>query len=308
MAVRIDRFMHVNVNCSELPRALSFYRDFVGLHAESHTHPVPQAGTGFGMSGSVQWDAYILHDHRGFAGPAVDLLEWKQPRPVGSPYPVPNHLGLATIGVAAPALDAVVAAATRLGIECGEIARAPIEGEEPRRLLHCSDPDGTRIRFVEAPDQETALRLAHVDVVCSDLARSRAWYERVLGLEAGPPVRSGPLPGAGFGVTGEVEWEARRLLPPGPDPFALRLVEWKRPRAQGPAYASANHRGLYRMAFLVEDMARAHAELLARGVACPPPVWLDMGPEIPIDGLWACFFPDPDGSCLELIETPKLRA
>jgi hypothetical protein len=30
-----------------------------------------------------------------------------------------------------------------------------------------------------------------------------------------------------------------------------------------------------------------------------------MGPEIPIDGVWAVFFPDPDGTCMELIETPK---
>ena len=25
-----------------------------------------------------------------------------------------------------------------------------------------------------------------------------------------------------------------------------------------------------------------------------------------IEGLWACFFPDPDGTCLELIESPRL--
>jgi hypothetical protein len=31
-----------------------------------------------------------------------------------------------------------------------------------------------------------------------------------------------------------------------------------------------------------------------------------MGPEIPVDGVWAVFFEDPDGTCLELIETPKL--
>jgi hypothetical protein len=31
-----------------------------------------------------------------------------------------------------------------------------------------------------------------------------------------------------------------------------------------------------------------------------------MGPEIPVDGVWALFFPEPDGACLELIETPKI--
>ena len=51
--------------------------------------------------------------------------------------------------------------------------------------------------------------------------------------------------------------------------------------------------------------ARAgHAELVRLGVDTGPPVWLDMGPDIPIDGLWALFFADPDGACLELIQTP----
>jgi hypothetical protein len=31
-----------------------------------------------------------------------------------------------------------------------------------------------------------------------------------------------------------------------------------------------------------------------------------MGPDLPIAGVWALFFRDPDGTCLELIESPKL--
>ena len=306
MAVRLDRFMHVNVNCSDLARALPFYRDVVGLHAESHTRPVPQDGAGFGLSGSVQWDAHVLHDARGFAGPAVDLLEWQQPRPVGRPHPAPNHVGLSCVGLEVPDLEAVAQAASRAGVDCGEVVPMPIADPRPRRALHGADPDGTRIRFVEVPELHEP-RLAHVDIVCSDLQRSVAWYERVLGLEARETLRPGPLPGAGFGLPDAVSWEAQMLGLPGQDAFAIRLVQWRRPPTRGPAYASANHLGLYRLAFLVEDMRRAHAELVAQAVACPPPVWLDMGPEIPIDGLWACFFPDPDGCCLELIETPKLR-
>jgi hypothetical protein len=33
-----------------------------------------------------------------------------------------------------------------------------------------------------------------------------------------------------------------------------------------------------------------------------------MGPEIPVDGVWALFFADPDGTCLELIQTPVIKA
>ena len=62
------------------------------------------------------------------------------------------------------------------------------------------------------------------------------------------------------------------------------------------------------MAFMVKDIHACHDELLRQGVGCPAPVFLDMGPEIPLDGVWALFFPDPDGTCLELIETPSLQA
>jgi catechol 2,3-dioxygenase-like lactoylglutathione lyase family enzyme len=137
-----------------------------------------------------------------------------------------------------------------------------------------------------------------VRVSCRSAADSAAWYERVLGLED-----RGERP-TGRGSAGA--WSAYRLWPKGQDAFAIDLVEWESAAASGAPYEVANHLGIYRAAFLVEDMREAHAALAAAGAACPEPVWLDMGPEIPIDGLWACFFPDPDGSCLELIESPKL--
>ena len=88
----------------------------------------------------------------------------------------------------------------------------------------------------------------------------------------------------------------------------MDLLEWKQPRPIGEPYADANHLGIYRMAFLVEDAAASSRALRAEGVECSDPVFLEMGPDIPVDGVWAVFFPDPDGTCLELIEAPKLAA
>jgi catechol 2,3-dioxygenase-like lactoylglutathione lyase family enzyme len=76
MALPLLSTVHVNANCSDLARSLAFYRDLVGLQPLSHTKPVPQDGAGFGLEGRVQWDAHLLHDERGVAGPAIDLLEW----------------------------------------------------------------------------------------------------------------------------------------------------------------------------------------------------------------------------------------
>jgi len=308
LAVEIQSVMHVNVNCRILDRSLAFYRDVAGLVPESHTNPVPQDGAGFGLEGRVQWDAHILHDERGFAGPGLDLLEWKIPKPVGVPADAPNHLGFFRVGLRVPDIDAVYERALARGVAC---ASPPVEarvdsadGSRVRALL-CRDPDGTAVEFVEAPGLAWP-RLSHVNVNCSNLEVSRAWYERVLGLEVRGGSSPGPVGGAFFGLEEDVEWQADRLWPKGQDAFAIDLLEWKHPAPAGRPAAAANQLGLYRMAFMVEDMQACYAELQAQGVECPPPVYLDMGPEIPIDGLWAVFFPDPDGACMELIETPRL--
>jgi len=118
-----------------------------------------------------------------------------------------------------------------------------------------------------------------VNINVGDVAAATDWYRRVLGLT---PTTSG-------------------LRVPGDD-FEIRL----RPGASDrPAYARATDLGIFRMAFLVDDAADAVESIRAVGHPCPDAVWLDMGPTIPIEGLRAVFFRDPDGTCLELIEAPS---
>jgi catechol 2,3-dioxygenase-like lactoylglutathione lyase family enzyme len=308
VAISIQSVMHVNVNCSDLARSLRFYRDVAGLVPASHTNPVPQDGAGFGMQGRVQWDAHILQDARGFAGPGVDLLEWKEPPPVGKPYQEANHVGFHRIAIAVPDLDAAYARAREEGAFCyASPMEYPIDPEAGVhvRMFTCLDPDGVAVEFFERPDVE-ASQLFHVNINCTDLEQTIEWYERVMGMQVRGRSQPGAVSGQGLGLAGEVEWDARLLWPEGQSAFAIDLLEWKQPKPVGTAYSEANHLGIYRMAFMVEDIKSSHAELIAQGVECDPPVFLDMGPEIPIDGVWAVFFPDPDGICLELIETPQL--
>jgi catechol 2,3-dioxygenase-like lactoylglutathione lyase family enzyme len=138
-----------------------------------------------------------------------------------------------------------------------------------------TDPDGTRL-ILEPGEQ---IRLLGVTINVGDPDAAAQWYTTVLGLEA---------TSAGLAVPG--------------DDFEIQL---RRGDVAQPAYTAAHNVGIFRMAFLVDDAAAAVAELRHRGEDCPDPVWLDMGPTIPIDGLWAVFFRDPDGTCLEFIESPN---
>lgn len=138
------------------------------------------------------------------------------------------------------------------------------------------DPDLTSIQMVSAPAGVRGLVVA-----CSDRQRSLAFYTEVVGLQR----------------TGEHSLSDER----GPEVFTIELQG-----AGGPIGAPrANEVGIYRLAMMSDDLDRDYATLLAAGVQpYSPPATLDMGPGLPM--LRALFFPDPDGSTLELIERPDV--
>ena len=308
MALALRSTVHVNANCSDLGRSLAFYRDRVGLTPLSHTRPVPQDGAGFGLPGRVAWDAHLLHDDRGVAGPAIDLLEWQSPRPVGRPADAANQLGLYRTCLTHPDLDALHTALSSAGVPTRtppvEMPLDPASGLSVR--FFCAfDPDGTCVEFVE---REGPVRLSHVNVNCRDLDRSSDWYREVLGLEPLlPRAAPGAVDGRGLGLDASCRFRADFLAIPGRGDLVIDLLQWTDPKPTGAPAIQANRLGWFRVAWLVDDARDACAELDRLGVSHSGPCWLDMGPDIPIDGLNAVFFRDPDGTCLELIEAPRLR-
>ena len=310
MALDLEAVTHINVNCSNLERSMHFYRDVVGLTPQSHTRPQPQEGAGFGLPGQVVWDAYLLHDDRGPLGPAVDLLEWQDPKPVGRPHPEAHHLGFMRVCLAHEDLDALHAKLSAAGVRTRSgVVEIPVLDGQTVRFFCCDDPDGTCIEFVERREPGP-LRMSHININCSDLDHSSDWYQRVLGVEPiAPRAEPPPSPGDGFGIEGDCRYRADFLaVRSDPDAFVLDLLEWIEPKPIGQPLEAANHLGPFRMAFRVSDATASCAELDRLGVAHSGPCWLEMGPDLPmIDGLNAVFFRDPDGTMLELIETPEIK-
>lgn len=301
MSLEFVSVVHVNVNCSQLARSLGFYQGALGLAPLSHTRPVPQDGAGFGMHGPVQWDAWIIHDDRGQAAQGIDLLEWKLPAPMGRPAAV-HELGFSRLLLA---VRDVAALHVRLSAAGAAPRSAPASLGGARRGFVVRDPDGALLEIAEAADAVVTPRFAGVAINVADLAHAVPWYERVLGLRASAP-RACEADGAAFELSGTARWREAELAASAS--FAIRLVEWQQPRALREARRPANALGLYRMALLVEDAAKACAQLDALGLVHSGSVRLDMGPDIPIDGLNAGFFLDPDSACLEWIERPRVRA
>ena len=303
MSIEVRHVIHVNANCSDVGRSKPYYESVADLFARFHTYPEPQDGTAFGIDGGLQWDAWIMANKQGIEGvPAVDLLEWKMPPPLGSPYSEISHLGMVRLCFAVTDIDAHYARLTQEGVRCVSTpVPCPLWPGEGTRMFCVTDPDGIWLQFV----QGNAAQFQYVNVNCSNLQRSAEFYAEVLGFAIESRSRPGPVPGTGFGIDGDVEWDACFLKLPGQPSgtFRVNLVEWKRPRPIPSPYREANHLGLYRMAMAVDDIGSAYHELKRKGVEClSPPITLNMDRSDP--PRTACFmlFLDPDGTCLEFIE------
>lgn len=308
MTIRVKRVSHVNVNCSNLDRSLAFYRDVLGIGLEPlfHTAPPPQPLPGLGLGAEAQWDAHILYDRRGFPAPAIDLLEWKSPRPAGVPYPNANHVGMFRVAFLVRDLDALYRRLIDRGVSCYAPPAEVDVGTDPPlrvRVFCCHDPDGTTLEFI-AGDTD---RLVHVNINCSDLERSRRFYQDLLGFIPGPFPRGrpAPQPGEPFGFAAPCQWDAHFLSLPGePDAFLLDLLEWQVPRPIGHPYPNANHLGIFRLALIVDQIDAVHAELETNGVEClTPAIAMNMGKGLPSD-LRVFLCRDPDGTIVEFIEDP----
>ncbi|MEX0665903.1 MAG: VOC family protein [Acidimicrobiia bacterium] len=301
MAIGATRVFHLNVNCSDLERSLTFYRDLLGLTAVVRTTPAePQPGGAFGLE-TVQWDAWILGDSRGLDGVAIDLLEWQVPAPAGRPYGKANTPGFGRIGMTSSDIDATYQRLIDAGVDCyGEPHDVDVEGIPSMKAFVCEDPDGTLIELISGDADRISVGIVN----CSDLERSVEFYEQVLGFKSIARFGSGVRDGTGLRLGEKVDWEMVYLDDPrGEFQFAVDLVKWHSPTSDGHAYDRANHLGIYRMALMTNDIDAAYNELCCLGVECvSPPATLQMGPGIP--ELRALLFPDPDGAMLELIESP----
>jgi catechol 2,3-dioxygenase-like lactoylglutathione lyase family enzyme len=149
----------------------------------------------------------------------------------------------------------------------------------------------------------------HFSFTVSDLERSVAWYTDVLGLELVHRQRQeNAYTQVLVGIPGAVLEVAQFKLPgvsPGASTHMLELVEYVTPRGPELASLATNAVGCAHLALLVTDLDERYERMVAQGVQFRnPPVTITEGANT---GGKACYFSDPDGITLELLQPSDER-
>jgi len=297
MPIAVQNIIHINANCTDIAASRRFFETVVGLTAANHLKAAPQAGAGMGLSSDAQWDGYAMQDASGWAGTMLDLLQWTIPPTEVSPGTAIDRLGYAWVAIDVPDVAATIERARHWSVPV-------ITTSDPDAgWLHT--PDGLPIEVRRSAAKQTAL--AYVAINCRDLARSRTWYGDMLGFDTLDEVHARTLPGALAGRAAPVTVRTQGMALPGrPRNFGIQLVQRTEAQTLLPPRTNANAQGLFRLAVAVEDITSSYTQLRALGADCPlAPCWVHLGPESPVEGVWALFFRDPDGTCVELIQTPQ---
>jgi len=150
----------------------------------------------------------------------------------------------------------------------------------------------------------------HFSFTVRDIDRSVDWYTRILGLElvkrqTGDNNYTRTL----VGVPDAVLKVAQFKIPGLRSPYSthmLELVEYANGAAEGEKAGPVNRVGGAHLGFLVTDIHKRYRELLASCVDfVNPPVRITEGVN---QGGYACYFRDPDGNTLELLQFSDARA
>ena len=148
--MNIEGMVHVNINCSDYAASKKFY-EMLGFE---EVWRVPETNTAE-VAAAVGMPPYSVNGAllalKG-SQPAlvIDLLEWREPRDPGAPYPHLYHLGISRLALRSSDLDADYIFLKNQGVEIlSTPATVAIDANHGSRFFCFKDPDGTFLELVQ---------------------------------------------------------------------------------------------------------------------------------------------------------------
>lgn len=330
----VNRISHVSVNVSDLEPSVRFYERVYPLKRAERINGPVQDYPSLEIS-SGQFEGWVMRDKLNPSGRSINLIEWKNPRPHGTPYREGNHVGFYRMNCRASgtglyaAYDRVIAVGGR---PYGRPSSLFTQGGLPPVYAFASrDPDGVTFEFTSfIPEGSAELydAVTHVNLNCRNLGRSFRFYHELMGLHFGrhpgfpiPRMRPGIMQPQSAGslsdllrepdgnvYSGEMDFDGVLLTTRGDGRNPIDLLEWKTPAPFGDPYDSPTHLGISSLAIEVERLDDCYAILAAHiedygGKTLGPPEAWDMD-EFGIHRMMT--LRDPDGAFIQLTEAPAV--
>ena len=148
--MNIVGMVHININCSNYQRSLTFYQQ-LGFE---EVWKVPATNTAE-VAAAVGMKPYRVNGAilrlQGAQPPVlIDLLEWQQPRDEAPPYAHLYHLGLARLALKTTDIEADYNYLKECGVDILSVPATVTMADGHGSHFFCfKDPDGSYIELVE---------------------------------------------------------------------------------------------------------------------------------------------------------------
>lgn len=279
-------FQHVTISISDINRSLAFYRDLLGFPVLGRLYYRNQVGL---VIDFLDIGNGAILEIFSFTSAPTRPTEW---------LPDDLQIGLRHIAFKVQDVDATAARLRQAG---APFTLKPVDATGGVRIAFFTDPDGTLLEIIqgdleysrpgqppiplpEAPGAPAGSELCfdHVAMTVSDLERSLAFYQGVLG----------------FPLLGQLEMKDERgflisYLQMGHG--ILELFSFDAPTIPHAWNPDETVLGLKHLGFWVDDVQAVHHYLVDQGVRIIYP------PNYALGDVYTQFFADPDGNALELI-------
>ncbi len=136
---------HVNINCTNLERSLGFYQ-MLGFREAIDIPAGPISGLGFDPAVCRAKLLRLGEDPR---STLIDLIEWRTPKPHGTPYDDLGHTGIARLCLRVKGLTAMVAELKSRGVRFVSEPVSPGLAGGKQTFVCFYDPDGAVLELME---------------------------------------------------------------------------------------------------------------------------------------------------------------
>jgi glyoxylase I family protein len=146
----IKSVFHVNINVKNFERSLEFYK-MLGFKVVLDIGEGPNKGNDKGLNiPDSRARAALLALSDDPRATRIDLIEWKQPKTEGAPYPHLYHVGAARIALFTKGLDEEYQRLKANGVEMvSEPVTIRFASKAGAKFFCFKDPDGTFLELIE---------------------------------------------------------------------------------------------------------------------------------------------------------------